>query len=89
MLNSRSLLHVPASGQGSGLNDERRPTAYTLHSSISAHSSVNPHGAWIVGAVMGFVSAATGTFVFNPLFPFIWFRVAVPREHPELRVEEY
>ncbi len=25
----------------------------------------------------------------NPLFPFIWFRVAVPREHPELSVEEY
>lgn len=23
----------------------------------------------------------------NPLLPFIWFRVAVPREHPELRVE--
>lgn len=22
----------------------------------------------------------------NPLFPFIWFRVAVPRDHPELRV---
>ncbi len=25
----------------------------------------------------------------NPLFPFIWFRVAVPRYHPELLVEEY
>lgn len=25
----------------------------------------------------------------NPLFPFIWFRVAVPRRHPELLVEEY
>ena len=25
----------------------------------------------------------------NPLFPFIWFRVAVPRNHPELVVEEY
>ena len=25
----------------------------------------------------------------NPLFPFIWFRVAVPRDHPELIVEEY
>ena len=25
----------------------------------------------------------------NPLFPFIWFRVAVPRSHPELAVEEY
>ncbi len=25
----------------------------------------------------------------NPLFPFIWFRVAVPRKHPEIRVEEY
>lgn len=24
----------------------------------------------------------------NPLFPFIWFRVAVPRYHPELLVEE-
>ena len=23
----------------------------------------------------------------NPLFPFIWFRVAVPRIHPDLRVE--
>ena len=25
----------------------------------------------------------------NPLLPFIWFRVAVPKEHPELRIEEY
>lgn len=25
----------------------------------------------------------------NPLLPFIWFRVAVPRDHPELTVEEY
>ena len=25
----------------------------------------------------------------NPLFPFIWFRVAVPRHHPELLVEEF
>ncbi len=24
----------------------------------------------------------------NPLFPFIWFRVAVPKHHPELLVEE-
>ena len=24
----------------------------------------------------------------NPLFPFIWYRVAVPRNHPELTVEE-
>ena len=24
----------------------------------------------------------------NPLLPFIWFRVAVPRQHPELVVEE-
>jgi hypothetical protein len=24
----------------------------------------------------------------NPLFPFIWYRVAVPRAHPELAVEE-
>jgi len=24
----------------------------------------------------------------NPLLPFIWFRVAVPRHHPELLVEE-
>ncbi|TDJ25854.1 MAG: hypothetical protein E2O58_02175 [Gammaproteobacteria bacterium] len=23
----------------------------------------------------------------NPVFPFIWFRVAVPRDHPELKVE--
>ncbi|MEK6224396.1 MAG: hypothetical protein N2A97_06000 [Thermodesulfobacteriales bacterium] len=25
----------------------------------------------------------------NPLLPFIWFRVAVPDMHPELKVEEY
>ncbi|MGI9206276.1 MAG: hypothetical protein ACR2Q3_19835 [Woeseiaceae bacterium] len=25
----------------------------------------------------------------NPLLPFIWFRVAVPRNHPELVTEEY
>jgi uncharacterized protein (DUF427 family) len=25
----------------------------------------------------------------NPLFPFIWFRVAVPANHPEICVEEY
>jgi uncharacterized protein (DUF427 family) len=25
----------------------------------------------------------------NPLIPFIWFRVAVPRYHPELLVEEF
>jgi hypothetical protein len=25
----------------------------------------------------------------NPLLPFIWFRVAVPGMHPELKVEEY
>jgi len=25
----------------------------------------------------------------NPLFPFIWFRVALPRVHAELEVEEY
>jgi len=25
----------------------------------------------------------------NPLLPFIWFRVAVPRAHPELEVEEF
>lgn len=24
----------------------------------------------------------------NPLLPFIWYRVAVPRDHPELLVEE-
>jgi uncharacterized protein (DUF427 family) len=24
----------------------------------------------------------------NPLFPFIWYRVAVPRRHPELAIEE-
>ena len=25
----------------------------------------------------------------NPLLPFIWFRVAVPRDHPSLRIDEY
>ncbi len=25
----------------------------------------------------------------NPLLPFIWFRTAVPRTHPEIEVEEY
>ena len=25
----------------------------------------------------------------NPLFPFIWFRVGLPRLHPEIDVEEY
>lgn len=25
----------------------------------------------------------------NPLFPFIWFRVALPRAHPEIEIEEY
>jgi hypothetical protein len=25
----------------------------------------------------------------NPLLPFIWFRVALPREHPDIRYEEY
>ena len=25
----------------------------------------------------------------NPVFPFIWFRAAVPRHHPELLVEEF
>ncbi len=25
----------------------------------------------------------------NPLLPFIWFRVAVPREHPEIEIEQY
>ena len=24
----------------------------------------------------------------NPLFPFIWYRVGLPREHPDLAVEE-
>lgn len=24
----------------------------------------------------------------NPLLPFIWFRVAIPRDHPEILVEE-
>lgn len=25
----------------------------------------------------------------NPLFPFIWFRVGLPRVHPELEIEEF
>jgi len=25
----------------------------------------------------------------NPLFPFIWFRVGVPKHHPEIEIEEY
>jgi hypothetical protein len=25
----------------------------------------------------------------NPLFPFIWFRVALPGQHPELSIERY
>ena len=25
----------------------------------------------------------------NPLIPFIWFRIAVPRDHPEITVEEF
>jgi len=25
----------------------------------------------------------------NPLLPFIWFRVALPRQHPEIDIEEY
>lgn len=25
----------------------------------------------------------------NPLFPFIWLRVALPRTHPEIEIEEY
>jgi len=25
----------------------------------------------------------------NPLLPFTWFRVALPRQHPELDIEEY
>lgn len=25
----------------------------------------------------------------NPLFPFIWFRVAIPRQNPEIEIEEY
>ena len=25
----------------------------------------------------------------NPLLPFIWFRVALPRVHPEIDIEEY
>ena len=28
-------------------------------------------------------------FLPNPLFPFIWYRVGVPRRHPEIQVEEY
>jgi len=28
-------------------------------------------------------------FLPNPLFPFIWFRVGIPRRHPELTVIEY
>jgi uncharacterized protein (DUF427 family) len=25
----------------------------------------------------------------NPLLPFIWFRIALPRQHPEIDIEEY
>ncbi|MFQ5640971.1 MAG: hypothetical protein ACE5IR_23585, partial [bacterium] len=25
----------------------------------------------------------------NPLFPFIWFRIGLPRMHPELLIEEF
>jgi len=25
----------------------------------------------------------------NPLLPFIWFRVALPRSHQEIEIEEY
>lgn len=25
----------------------------------------------------------------NPLFPFIWFRIGLPRNHPEIEIEEY
>ncbi len=25
----------------------------------------------------------------NPLFPFIWFRVALPKRHPEIEIEAY
>ena len=25
----------------------------------------------------------------NPLLPFIWFRVAIPRTHPDIAIEEY
>jgi len=25
----------------------------------------------------------------NPLFPFIWYRVGLPRDHPELQIEEF
>ena len=28
-------------------------------------------------------------FLPNPLLPFIWYRVGVPRLHPEIQVEEY
>jgi hypothetical protein len=28
-------------------------------------------------------------FLPNPLFPFIWFRVAIPGSHPQLRVERF
>lgn len=28
-------------------------------------------------------------FLPNPLLPFIWFRVALPRAHPQLDIEEY
>jgi hypothetical protein len=28
-------------------------------------------------------------FLPNPLFPFIWFRLAVPRHHPELSITEF
>jgi len=24
----------------------------------------------------------------NPLFPFIWFRVGIPRHHPEIEIRE-
>jgi len=37
------------------------------------------------------IHAPTGTVLYvlpNPLFPFIWFRTALPRTHPELRIEE-
>ena len=25
----------------------------------------------------------------NPIFPFIWFRIGLPRHHPEIEIEEY
>lgn len=25
----------------------------------------------------------------NPIFPFIWFRIGIPQNHPEITVEEY